>query len=144
MKKIFLIAAGLILSVSLSAQIITDALRFSQMGLNGSSNYISRAGAIGALGGDLTSASYNPAGLGLFNSNELSISTGYYGAFTEANSNGILSSDNRSNFNLGHIGGLVFFKPNNKDIKAFQFTFTLNRLKSFGNRTSYQIGRAHV
>lgn len=138
MKKIFLIAAGLILSVSLSAQTITDALRFSQMGLNGSSNYISRAGAIGALGGDLTSASYNPAGLGLFNSNELSISTGYYGTFTDANSSGILSSDNRSNFNLGHIGGLVFFKPNNKDIKAFQFTFTLNRLKSFGNRTIYQ------
>ena len=51
------------------------------MGLNGSSNYISRAGAIGALGGDLTAASYNPAGLGLFNSNELSMSTGFYGSF---------------------------------------------------------------
>ena len=108
------------------------------MGLNGTSNYISRAGAIGALGGDLTAASYNPAGLGLFNSNELSMSTGFYGAFTDANANGLLSSDNRSNFNLGHIGGLIFFKPKSKDVKGFQFTFTLNRLKSFGNRTIYQ------
>ena len=124
MKKIFLLAASLFLVGSLSAQTITDALGFSQMGLNGSSNYISRAGAIGALGGDLTAASYNPAGLGLFNSNELSMSTGYYGSFTDANANGLLSSDNRSNFNLGHIGGLVFFKPNSSDIKGFQFTFT--------------------
>lgn len=138
MKKIFLLAASLFLVGSLSAQTITDALGFSQMGLNGSSNYISRAGAIGALGGDLTAASYNPAGLGLFNSNELSMSTGYYGSFTDANANGLLSSDNRSNFNLGHIGGLVFFKPNSSDIKGFQFTFTLNRLKSFGNRTIFQ------
>lgn len=138
MKKIFLLAASLFLVGSLSAQTITDALRFSQMGLNGSSNYISRAGAIGALGGDLTAASYNPAGLGLFNSNELSMSTGFYGSFTNANANGLLSSDNRSNFNLGHIGGLVFFKPNSSDIKGFQFTFTLNRLKSFGNRTIFQ------
>lgn len=138
MKKIFLLAASLFLVGSLSAQTITDALGFSQMGLNGSSNYISRAGAIGALGGDLTAASYNPAGLGLFNSNELSMSTGYYGSFTDANANGLLSSDNRSNFNLGHIGGLAFFKPNSSDIKGFQFTFTLNRLKSFGNRTIFQ------
>ena len=138
MKKIFLLVASLFLVGSLSAQTMTDALRFSQMGLNGTSNYISRAGAIGALGGDLTAASYNPAGLGLFNSNELSMSTGLNWSFTDANANGLISSDNRSNFNLGHIGGLVFFKPNSSDIKGFQFTFTLNRLKSFGNRTIYQ------
>ena len=138
MKKIFLLAASLFLAGSLSAQTITDAIRFSQMGLNGTSNYISRAGAIGALGGDLTAASYNPAGLGLYNSNEFSMSTGLNWSFTDANANGLLSSENRSNFNLGHIGGLLFFKPKNNDIKGFQFAFTLNRLKSFGNRTMFR------
>lgn len=58
------------------AQTMTDALRLSQYGLNGTSNYISRAGAIGALGGDLTAASYNPAGLGIYTSSEFSLSSG--------------------------------------------------------------------
>lgn len=138
MKKIFLYVASLFLVGSLSAQTITDALRFSQMGLNGTSNYISRAGAIGALGGDLTSASYNPAGLGVYNSNELSFSTGLFWSFTDANANGLLTSDDRANFNLGHIGALFYFKPKSKDIKAMQFAFGFNRLKSFGNRTIFQ------
>ena len=138
MKKIFLYVASLFLVGNLSAQTITDALRFSQMGLNGTSNYISRAGAIGALGGDLTAASYNPAGLGVYNSNELSLSTGLYWSFTDANSNGLLSSDNRANFNLGHIAALFYFKPRSNDFKAVQFAFGLNRLKSYGNRTMYE------
>ena len=138
MKKIFLYVASLFLIGSLSAQTITDALRFSQMGLNGTSNYISRAGAIGALGGDLTSASYNPAGLGVYNSNELSFSTGLFLSSTDANANGLLSSDNRANFNFGHIGALFFFKPKSSDVKGVQFAFGFNRLKSFGNRTMYE------
>lgn len=138
MKKIFLYVASIFLVGSLSAQTKADALRFSQMGLNGTSNYISRAGAIGAVGGDLTAASYNPAGLGLYNSSELSMSTGLFWSFTDANANGLLSSEDRANFNLGHIGALFFFKPKNTDIKGFQFAFGLNRLKSFGNRTLFQ------
>lgn len=138
MKKIFLYVASFFLVGSLSAQTITDALRFSQMGLNGTSNYISRAGAIGALGGDLTSASYNPAGLGVYNSNELSFSTGLYWSFTDANANGLLTSDDRANFNLGHIAALFYFKPKSNDFKAMQFAFGFNRLKSFGNRTIFQ------
>ncbi|MFA6199856.1 MAG: hypothetical protein WC679_05565 [Bacteroidales bacterium] len=138
MKKIFLYVASIFLVGNLSAQTITDALRFSQMGLNGTSNYISRAGAIGALGGDLTAASYNPAGLGVYNSNELSLSTGLYWSFTDANSNGLVTSDNRANFNLGHIAALFYFKPRSNDFKAVQFAFGLNRLKSYGNRTIYE------
>ena len=138
MKKIFLYVASLFLVGNLSAQTITDALRFSQMGLNGTSNYISRAGAIGALGGDLTAASYNPAGLGVYNSNELSLSTGLYWSFTDANTNGLITSDNRANFNLGHIAALFYFKPKSNDFKAVQFAFGLNRLKSYGNRTVYE------
>lgn len=138
MKKILLLAASILLAASLSAQTMTDALRLSQTGLNGTSNYISRAGAIGALGGDLTAASYNPAGLGIYTSSEFSLSSGLNWSFTDANANGFITSDNRANFNFGHIGALFFFKPSKGDIKGFQFTFGLNRLKSYGNRTIFQ------
>lgn len=123
---------------SLSAQTMIDALRLSQYGLNGTSNYISRAGAIGALGGDLTAASYNPAGLGIYTSSEFSMSAGLNWSYTDANANGFLTSENKANFNLGNIGALFFFKPEKGDVKGYQFTFALNRLKSFGNRTMFQ------
>ncbi|MDR0971628.1 MAG: hypothetical protein LBM25_04505 [Bacteroidales bacterium] len=144
MKKILLYAAFVLFAANVFSQTTTDALRFSLLGLNGSSNYISKAGAIGALGGDLTSASYNPAGLGLFNRNEFSFSMGYYGAFTSSSINGIRLSDDRSNFNLGHLGMVLVAKPYTKEqlekssIKAVQFSFSLNRLNSFGNRTVFQ------
>lgn len=138
MKKILLFAASIFIAGSMFAQTMTDALRLSQTGLNGTSNYISRAGAIGALGGDLTAASYNPAGLGIYTSSEFSLSSGLNWSFTDANANGFITSDNRANFNFGHIGALFFFKPSKGDIKGFQFTFGLNRLKSYGNRTMFQ------
>ena len=138
MKKILLFAASIFIAGSMFAQTMTDALRLSQYGLNGTSNYISRAGAIGALGGDLTAASYNPAGLGIYTSSEFSLSSGLNWSFTDANANGFITSDNRANFNFGHIGALFFFKPSKGDIKGFQFTFGLNRLKSYGNRTIFQ------
>ncbi|MEA4968823.1 MAG: hypothetical protein VB048_11995, partial [Bacteroidaceae bacterium] len=138
MKKILLFAASIFIAGSMFAQTMTDALRLSQYGLNGTSNYISRAGAIGALGGDLTAASYNPAGLGIYTSSEFSLSSGLNWSFTDANANGFMTSDNRANFNFGHIGALFFFKPSKGDIKGFQFTFGLNRLKSYGNRTIFQ------
>ncbi|MDX9797834.1 MAG: hypothetical protein RBT05_03160 [Bacteroidales bacterium] len=138
MKKIFILAASIFLAVGLSAQTMTDALRLSQTGLNGTSNFISRAGAIGALGGDLTAASYNPAGLGIYNSSEFSFSTGLNWAFTDANSNNFITSDSKINFNLGNIGALFFFKPSGENVKGVQFTFGMNRLKAYGNRTIFQ------
>ncbi|MBP1629905.1 MAG: hypothetical protein H6Q15_798 [Bacteroidetes bacterium] len=138
MKKTLLFAASILAFFSLSAQTEEDALRFSQYGLNGTSNYISKAGAIGALGGDMTSASYNPAGLGLYTSSEFTMSLGYYGGFTQANSNGLLYNDYRSNMNLGNLGALFNFKTPNNNFKNTQIAFGLNRLKAYGNRSIYQ------
>ena len=71
MKRRFLIvAAALLMSAGVNAQEeiqldspVLDGFNFSNLGLNGTASYVGRAGAIGALGGDFTAASYNPAGL---------------------------------------------------------------------------------
>src|SRR5690554_6018343 len=138
MKRIFLFIASILMLNSLQAQLEEDALRFSSFGLNGTANYISKAGAIGALGGDITSASYNPAGLGLFSSSEFSMSLGYFGSFTESISAGNKLNENRSNMNFGGIGAVFNFGNPNGNFKNTQFTYALNRLKSFGNRTVYE------
>lgn len=65
MKKLFLFIG--ILSMSfLSAQDITDALRYSQQDILGTARYRAMSGAFGALGGDLSALQINPAGSAVF------------------------------------------------------------------------------
>lgn len=138
MKRLFLFVASVFLIGSVQSQTEEDALRFSSYGLNGTANFISKAGAIGALGGDISSASYNPAGLGIYSTSEFTISMGYYGGFIEADYMGNKLNDNRSNFNFGNIGALFNFKNSSSSFKNTQFTFGYNRLNSFGNRTIFK------
>src|SRR5574344_1770825 len=138
MKKIFALLTACMAFGNLWAQPTAyNALNLSTFRINGSANYISRAGALGAVGGDLTTASYNPAGLGLYNRNEISMSMGlHWGTTTSNDMNN--SSDNRVNFEVGSLGTLFYFQGNKKSAaKAFQFAFTLNRMKSFGSRTIF-------
>jgi len=55
----------------LSAQTHDNALRFSTETLDGTARYQAMAGAFGAVGADYSSLRQNPAGLGLFRSNEI-------------------------------------------------------------------------
>ena len=87
MKRRFLImATALLMTAGVSAQEeiyldspVLDVFNYSYLGLNGTASYVGRAGAIGALGGDFTAASYNPAGLGFFYSSRLSDIIHLYG-----------------------------------------------------------------
>ncbi|MEZ4773451.1 MAG: hypothetical protein R3D00_09745 [Bacteroidia bacterium] len=77
MKKIFQHAGWILLlmcSLQVMAQTELDALRHSQYGLVGSARAIGMGGAYSAVGADLTSATINPAGLGLFRSSNFTIS----------------------------------------------------------------------
>ena len=68
MKKIFVLTLGVLGYLGVNAQSETFPLYYSQYGMNGTAAYIGKAGAIGALGGDIMSAHYNPAGLVLYRS----------------------------------------------------------------------------
>lgn len=107
-------------SSSTYAQNLVDAVRFGSTDLNGTARYKSMAGAFGALGGDPSSMSANPAGLAIyrgtnvltftpnlsFTGTEAMGSKGKDNNFSVANLSGVFSfrtpdSDNLVNFNLG-------------------------------------------
>ena len=75
MKKKFLLFIGIIFITQLSAQNEIDALRYSQYNIFGTAKFNSMSGSFGSLGGDFTSLSYNPAGLGLYKNSEVVFST---------------------------------------------------------------------
>lgn len=68
-----LISSALLLITGsyLSAQTHDNALRFSSEALDGTARYQAMGGAFGAVGADYGSLRQNPAGLGLFRSNEI-------------------------------------------------------------------------
>ena len=64
-KKGWYIGIMVLSSGWLFAQGEMDAYRFSQTELNGTARSMSMGGAFGALGGDMSVMSHNPAGLGV-------------------------------------------------------------------------------
>lgn len=115
MKKIGLIIfAVLSVSIGLTAQNLDDALRYSQISYSGTARFMSMGGAFTSLGGDISSLSQNPAGIGVFRSSELTISPQLFQIKTTAGFNG-RSLSNLSNFNLNQIGLVSNLVSNNKE-----------------------------
>lgn len=88
------------------AQLADDALRYSQVFYTGTARFISMGGAFTALGGDLSSLSQNPAGLGVFRSSEISLTPQLFHIKSVTSLNGTSTSDYIYNFNLAQ-GGIV-------------------------------------
>lgn len=84
-----------------------EALLFSQTQWNGSARIQAIGGAQAALGGDVSSISGNPAGLGFYNHSDISISPSLN--FITANSSYLGSSNTSSisNFNIGNFSLVI-------------------------------------
>lgn len=135
MKKLLFFALGLVAMVSLNAQNETFPLLFSQDGINGTAASIGKAGAIGALGGDIMSASYNPAGLGLYRRSEMTLSMGLDITSSKSQFNGIQADDSRPSFNYGNMGFVLDIDNAKGNWRHVQLSFGLNRLMNFSNKT---------
>lgn len=78
-NKIF-VAGALLLGIcaQVGAQTtIYDANRWMGRDLNGTARFVGMGGALGALGGDISTVGTNPAGIGIYRSNEVMASFGF-------------------------------------------------------------------
>ena len=74
MKKIVLsVMLTLAVIAGAFAQNDLDAFRFSQTNWEGTARFMGAGGAFGAIGGDFSSLSTNPAGIGVFKKTEFSL-----------------------------------------------------------------------
>jgi hypothetical protein len=129
MKRISLIIlAAICVFSSVIAQNVDDALRYSQIFYGGTARFMSMGGAFTALGGDMSSLSQNPAGIGVYRASEVSVSPQLFHINTTARFNGN-SSDYLYNFNLGQIGIVSNFLSNNneKGLVTLNFGYSFNK-----------------
>jgi len=136
MKKYFAILTfAFILPYFASAQNFDDALRYSNFQVNGTARSGGMGNAFGALGGDFTSVSINPAGLGLYRSSELSF-TPTFGQ-TKVNSKYLNNSlsDSKYNFSFDNISYVssVATQNSGSGIVNVNIGIGYNRLKNFNS-----------
>ena len=102
-KQFFSLLVGLI-TYSIGAQGINEMINYSTSDLNGTARFKSMSGAFGALGGDFTTLSYNPAGISLYQNSELSFTPSFSMVETNTSLNGNNSTNNKNgidgNFSL--------------------------------------------
>ncbi|MDC1216521.1 hypothetical protein N8131_00180 [Flavobacteriaceae bacterium] len=115
MRIILIFLISLLATQLLVAQTVNDVNRFVSTELNGSARYTSMAGAFGALGGDLTAISFNPASSSVFLHSELGASISYKNKVSQStyfNSNRSLENDD---IQLDHFGSVFVFNNSDKE-----------------------------
>ncbi|WP_405296062.1 OmpP1/FadL family transporter [Algibacter sp. Ld11] len=113
MKKLSLLFIGVLSMSNIYAQDISDALRYSQDEIQGSARFRALSGAFGALGGDMSAVSINPAGSAVFSQSHASLSFVSADKNNKANYFGNTEKTNDSKFDLNQVGAAFVFKNNN-------------------------------
>lgn len=135
MKHYYLMALILIgSSISSYGQSALDAYRFSQPDLKGTARFMSMGGAFGALGGDLSTLSQNPAGIGVYRSNEIGFSLDLDAQKSTATSLGQTSDVSQTKFLLNNIGGVATLRIPSTTVPNLNIGFTYNKAASFNRR----------
>lgn len=133
MKKIFLIVlVALSVFTGIIAQNVDDAFRYSQIFYGGTARFMSMGGAFTALGGDMSSLSQNPAGLGVFRSSEITITPQLFHINSSTRFNGN-ASDYLYNFNLSQAGIVRNLISNNTEtgLITLNFGYSFNKTNNF-------------
>ena len=131
MKKTISLLAMVSLCAVGTAQNENDALRYSLTSFGGSARATSMAGAFGALGGDMSAMSYNPAGIGVYRRSEFSFSTGLDFTNTETSYLGGGIDQTEPNLNISSIGLVGTYETQASGWRHVQFGLAYNRLQTF-------------
>lgn len=134
MKRYILIVTGLLFLGQglIFGQNEIDALRYSQNYPMGTARSTGLGGAVGAVGGDFTSLSINPAGIGLYRASEMSFTPSLTWNNTTADFLGNSYKDENYNLSMGNLGFVFNYDLNNSNgWISTSFGFGYNRLNNF-------------
>jgi hypothetical protein len=141
MKKLaitFILGSTSLFSYS---QNFIDALRYSRTENLGTARYTAMGGSFGALGGEVSGFTINPAGVGVYRNSEFTFSTGFNLYDSESTYRGEKRNDGRLNFNIPNIAYVGTYKGDPNGWKNYSFGINYNRNSSF-NREGRIVGNS--
>ena len=137
MKKLFLVIILNVSFLSIAQEMTTsDALRYAVDNMNGTARFRGMGGAFGAVGGDLSAISINPAGSLFFSNNFASASITNYNTNNNANYFGTKNKENYSTLDLNQIGAVLVFNDNSgrSDWNKISIALNYDNTNNFDNR----------
>ena len=137
-KKLYFIVCLFITSHSI-AQLPEDAIRMSWNIPSGTARQQAIGGAMGSLGGEISSLFVNPAGLGMYKTGEIVLSPGFSfmkgkSEFRETDA----STDRTSKFNFGTTGIVWGYSDRFSKWSGKAFSLGINRTANFNNTFFYK------
>lgn len=134
-QKYFLLAALGLMAAPMLAQETYQDTKMAENGLNGTARYVGMGGAMEALGADISTIGTNPAGVGLFRKNQVSVSGGVVAQtdaenYTRYNDLSIDFKGNKSHVSFDQIG-LVWSQSNGHN-SYLNLAFNYHKSTDFG------------
>lgn len=133
MKRFFTLCMCFI-SLYGNAQTIDDFLEISRQDYEGSARFASMGGAFGALGGDITTFSTNPAGIAVFRRHAISLTTSLNHISNQADYTGLRNNDTRTVLGLSNIGFMGVSEETEGGLK-WSFGFSYLKKANYNKRT---------
>lgn len=152
-RHIFLLVGGLLLCTSAMAQsnattglvFDRDILSapsinsFAQRDYMGTARSMAMGGAFTSLGADMASLGVNPAGFGMYQHNDISVTFGL--GVHRAENSGVLGADNNLNsqtrFSVNNIGASFKVYEGTGDLLAINFAFGYNKVADYNYNLNY-------
>lgn len=133
MKQFIIITAMLFILPQLAnSQTLAEAFRLSNQRINGTARSSSMGNAFGALGGDFTSLSINPAGIGIYRSGEFVFTPVFKSNNSSLTLNGKEYSENKFQIGASNLGYIGTIKTNgNSGMVSFNFGIGYNNVLDF-------------
>lgn len=129
-----LTVAGVLASAA-AAQNQYDALRFLGNDVNGTARFVGMGGAMSSLGADLSTIGTNPAGIGLYRSNDVALSFGFNANKSHSDFNGSVMDESRNRASFDQVGFVWSTKIGNKtDLRFLNFAFNYHKRVNFNRQ----------
>ncbi|WP_142783508.1 OmpP1/FadL family transporter [Changchengzhania lutea] len=132
MKKLNLLVIGILSMSTIYAQDISDALRYSQDDIHGTARFRALSGAFGALGGDMSAVSINPASSAVFSQSHAAFTLSNIDTENNTQYFDGLGTSNESNFDINQGGAIfVFASKSNSPWRKISMGFNYERAGNF-------------
>ncbi|WP_346883115.1 outer membrane protein transport protein [uncultured Algibacter sp.] len=131
MKKLNLLFIAVFSMSSIYAQDISDALRFSQSEIQGTARFRALSGAFGALGGDLSAVSLNPASSAVFTRSHASVTGSSLGIKNKTQYFDGTNNNNDSDFGINQLGAVFVFESNNSSWRKITLAVNYDKTNGF-------------
>ena len=140
MKAILLFTALIFFTaLRLFSQGVDDALINSQIVYEGTSRSIAMGGATGAMGGDVTAACINPAGLGLYRGSEYTFTTGLQHNLVSSTYYGERTNEGKTRMSIPNFGAVLSLECSNyKPLRFIQIGIGLTRTNDYNDIRHYR------